>query len=146
MKSLTRISALSLVLLALPAFAKDGVTNPAVKARMDTMQVIRGSMATLGDMASGKTTFDAARATEARSAMAGAAAQIVPGFQAPETDPVAEAAPAIWETFDDFSAKAENLVTAAEALNTASLDGLKSTLGPVAASCKSCHEGYRLSK
>jgi len=146
MKTLTRISALSLVLLALPAFAKDGVTNPVVKTRMDNMQVIRGSMATLGDMASGKVTFDADRATEAKTAMAAAAAQIVPTFQAPETDPVAEAAPAIWETFDDFSAKAEGLVTAAEALDTASLEGLKAGIGPVGASCKSCHEGYRLSK
>ncbi|RRH78005.1 c-type cytochrome [Falsigemmobacter faecalis] len=146
MKTLTRICALSLVLLALPAFAKEGVTNPTVKARMDVMQVIRGGMATLGDMASGKATFDAARATEAKTAMAAAAATIVPAFQAPETDPVTEAAPAIWEKFDDFSTKAESLVTAAEALNTASLDGLKGSLGPVGASCKSCHEAYRLSK
>lgn len=126
--------------------AKDGVTNPVVKARMDNMQVIRTNTGTLGDMAQGKTVFDAAAATEAKTALAAAAAEIVKAFEANEDDPVSEATPKIWENYADFTAKAEALVAAAEAADTSSLDGLRKGMGAIGGSCKACHEGYRLER
>ena len=143
MKSLTISLALCAGLVAGAALAKDGVTNPVVKERMDVMQTIRVNTGKLGDMASGKATFDAAAATEAKTALAAAAAQIVKAFEANEDDPVSEATPKIWETYADFSSKAEAMVTAAEAVDTSSLDGIKAGMGAVGGACKACHESYR---
>lgn len=128
------------------AAAKDGVTNPVVKERMDLMQMVRASTASLGDMAAGKTAFDAQAATVAKTALAAAAAQITAKFQANEDDPVAEGRPEIWTNFADFTTKAESLVTAAEALDVASLAGLQAGMGAVGGTCKACHEAYRAKK
>jgi cytochrome c556 len=128
------------------AAAKDGVTNPVVKERMDLMQVVRANTATLGDMAGGKTAFDATAATAAKTALAAAAAQIVAKFQANEDDPVAEGRPEIWTDFAGFTTKAEALVTAAEAVDVASLAGLQAGMGAIGGTCKACHEAYRAKK
>lgn len=146
MKTISYTIALCAALTAGAAFAKDGVTNPAVKARMDAMQTIRVNMATLGDMAQGKAAFDEAAATAAKTALAAAAADTIKLFEAKEDDPVSEGAPAIWENYPDFTAKAESLVTAAEAIDTASLDGIRAGMGAVGGTCKSCHELYRAKK
>lgn len=138
--------AAALTLFAGSATAKDGVTNPVVKERMDLMQMIRASTATLGDMAGGKTAFDAQAAMVAKTALAAAAGQITAKFQAEEDDPVAEGRPEIWMMFDDFTTKAEALVTAAEAVDVASLDGIKAGMGAVGGTCKACHEAYRAKK
>ncbi|MFN3645532.1 MAG: c-type cytochrome [Gemmobacter sp.] len=146
MKMLSTTVALCLSLVAGAALAKDGVTNPVVKERMDLMQTIRKNTAVLGDMAGGKTAFDAAAATEAKTALAAAAAQITAKFEAEEDDPVAEGRPDIWMDFEGFTAKAEALVTAAEAIDVASLDGLKAGMGAIGGSCQSCHEAFRAKK
>ena len=146
MKFLSKTVALCVILAAGAAVAKDGVTNPVVKARMETMDTIRVNTGILGNMASGKTAFDPAAATAAKTALAAAAAQIVAKFEANEDDPVSEAAPAIWQDFAGFTAKAEALVTAAEAMDVASLEGVKAGMGAVGGSCKACHEAYRAKK
>lgn len=128
------------------AAAKDGVTNPVVKERMDLMQTIRVNTGTLGDMAGGKTAYDATAATAAKTALAGAAAMIVAKFTPQEDDPVAEGRPEIWTNFADFTTKAESLVTAAEAVDVASLDGIKAGMGAIGGTCKACHEAYRAKK
>jgi len=139
-----KIFGLGLVLVAGMAVAKDGVTNPVVKERMDLMQVVRVNTGTLGDMAAGKAPFDAARAAEAQAALVAAAADIPAKFEPEETDPVSEARPEIWMMFDEFTAKAKSLEEAAAAVDTASLDGVKAGMGPVGASCKACHSDYRM--
>src|SRR5690606_23182662 len=103
--------------------------NPVVKERMDLMQTIRVNTGTLGNMASGKEAFDPAAATAAKTALAAAAAEIVVKFQANEDDPVSEGSPKIWEDYAGFTTRAEALVTAAEAVDVASLDGLKAGMG-----------------
>ena len=128
------------------ATAKDGVTNPVVKERMDLMQTIRVNTGALGDMAQGKTAFDAAKAAEAKAALAGAAAMIVAKFTPNEDDPVAEGRPEIWTNFADFTTKAEALVTAAEAVDVASLAGIQGGMGAIGGTCKACHEAYRAKK
>lgn len=146
MKYVTTSFALCLSLAAGAAFAKEGVTNPVVKERMDLMQMIRAATATLGDMAGGKTAFDATAATTAKTALAVAAGQIVVKFQPQEDDPVSEGAPAIWTDFAGFTSKAEGLVTAAEAVDVTSLAGLQAGMGAVGGACKACHEAYRAKK
>ena len=144
MKLQAKILGLGLVLLAGMAVAKEGVTNPIVKERMDLMQVVRVNTGTLGDMASGKAPFDAAKAAEAQAALVAAAADIPAKFEPEETDPVSEAKPDIWMMFDEFTAKGKSLEEAAAAIDTASLDGVKAGMGPVGASCKACHTDYRM--
>lgn len=143
MKTVSRTIAVCLILAAGAAVAKEGVTNPVVKARMDTMQVIRVNTGALGDMASGKTAFDATAAATAKAALAAAAAEIAARFEAEEDDPVSEVRPDIWMAFDDFTQKAEALLAAAEAIDVSSLDGVKAGMGAIGGSCKSCHEAYR---
>jgi len=139
-----KIVGLSLILVAGMAVAKEGVTNPVVKERMDLMQVVRVNTGTLGDMAAGKAPFDAAKAAEAQAALVAAAAQIPAKFEPEETDPVSEAKPDIWMMFDEFTAKAKSLEEAAAAVDTASLDGVKAGMGAVGGACKACHTDYRM--
>lgn len=144
MKLQAKIVGLGLVLVAGMAVAKEGVTNPVVKERMDLMQVVRVNTGTLGDMASGKVTFDAAKAAEAKAALVAAAAEIPAKFEPEETDPVSEAKPEIWMMFDEFTANAATLEEAAAAIDTASLDGIKAGMGPVGGACKDCHTDFRM--
>lgn len=146
MRAMTKVLALGLTFVATVAVAHEHVSNPTVKARMDAMQTIRVATGTLGDMLKGERPFEASIATQAKTDMAAASAEIVKLFTANEQDPASEAAPAIWENFDDFTVKAEAMVTAAEALDVASLEGLKTSFRDVGASCKACHESYRIEK
>ncbi|MDO9527201.1 MAG: cytochrome c [Gemmobacter sp.] len=144
MNRIAKTIALGLICIAGAAAAKDGVTNPVVKARMDTMGAVRGNVAILGDMASGKTVYDQAAATAAQAALAAAAAEVTAKFQPQETDPVSEAKPEIWTSWDDFATKADALAKAAVALDASSLDGVKTGMGAVGGTCKACHSVYRL--
>lgn len=146
MKALSTTLALCLVVAAGAAGAKDGVTNPVVKERMDLMQTIRANTGVLGGMAGGNVAYDQAAATAAKTALAAAAAEIVVKFAENADDPVSEGAPAIWTDFAGFTTKAEALVTAAEAIDVASLDGIKAGMGAIGGSCQSCHEVYRVKK
>jgi cytochrome c556 len=143
-KPQAKILGLGLILVAGIALAKEGVTNPVVKERMDLMQVVRVSTGTLGDMASGKVPFDATKAAEAQAALAAAAAAIPAGFEPQETDPVSEARPEIWANFADFTAKAKSLEEAALAIDTTSVEGVRAGMGAVGGACKACHTDYRM--
>jgi len=143
MKSVLKLVAVAAIVIAGTAYANDKITNPAVKERVALMQTVRVNTGTLGDMAQGKTAFDAAAATTARANLAAAAAQIVAHFEAEEEDPFSRAKPDIWMAFDDYTTKAEALVTAAEAIDASSLAGLQAGMGAVGGSCQSCHELYR---
>ena len=143
MKTFSMTLAVCLMLVAGAASAKDGVTNPVVKARMDTMQAIRVNTGVLGDMAGGKTAFDAAAAATAKAALSAAAAEIVARFTENADDPVSEGTPLIWSDFAGFSGKAEALVAAAAAVDVASLAGVQAGMGAIGGSCKACHETYR---
>ena len=144
MKRISRTVALCLVFAAGVAVAKEGVTNPTVKARMDTMQTIRQNVAVLGDMATGKSAYDGAAAQAAQAALAAAAGTIIERFTPAETDPVTEAKPEIWTSFDDFSARARSLADAAAALDASSLDGVRAGMGAVGGACRECHTVYRM--
>ncbi|KUF09491.1 c-type cytochrome [Pseudoponticoccus marisrubri] len=141
---LRRLPVLLLSICAAGAvLAHGGVQNPAVKARMDLMVEVKDAMAVLGNMARGRTGFDPVAAEAARTALVGHAAEIPARFEAPETDPKTEALPAIWTDWPRFVATAEQMGTAAAALDTGSLDTLRAGLGPLGQSCSACHERFR---
>lgn len=131
--------------LATAAIAHQGVKNPAVKARMDAMGVIGANTKVLGKMVKGAARFDAAKARAAAAAIAEHAATAPALFEDPEDDPKSEAMPAIWDNFADFTNKATALQTAAEnaADRIATPQDLRTALGEIGATCKSCHAIYR---
>ncbi|MDT8858072.1 cytochrome c [Paracoccaceae bacterium Fryx2] len=135
-----------LVLAAGAAFAKEGVQDPTVKARMDLMSTIGMNLKTLGDMAGDKTPFDAAAAETAKAALIAASADIPVKFEPEAEDPVSEAMPDIWMTWDVFLTKADTLDKAAAAMDVASVDGIKAGMGAMGEACKDCHTTFRMKK
>ncbi|MDJ0825280.1 MAG: cytochrome c [Rhodobacter sp.] len=131
--------------MATAAFAHQGVQNPAVKARMDAMGVISKNTKVLGAMAKGETSFDAQTARDAARAIAATGAEVPGLFEAQETDPKSEALPAIWDRFDDFVMKTEDMVAAAGAASTSieTPASLRAALATIGGTCKACHEEYR---
>ncbi|MDA7429370.1 cytochrome c [Primorskyibacter aestuariivivens] len=128
------------------ALAHTGVKNKTVLERMDGMKALAEQVKVLGDMAKGKTAYDADRAAAARTALIEEAAKVTAEFEAPETDPKSEALPVIWSDWDGFVSDARALENAVAALDTGSLDGVRAGLGAVGQSCSGCHEDYRLDK
>ena len=127
------------------ALAHTGVQNPAVMARMTNMSSMTDQMKVIVEMAAGKTAFDVVKAQAAARRLA-ELANATPGlFAAPETDPKTEARPAIWDRFDDFTKKSNNLEQLALGLPTGlnTPDDLPDALVAIGASCKACHRDYR---
>lgn len=135
---------LALCLIATGAIAHEGVKNADVKARMDMMTSIKDATGVLGGMAKAPATFDGARAAEARAQLITLSGQITEAFGPEATDPKSEASPAIWQNWDDFTAKADAITRAAEALDPTSADGVATGMQAIGASCGSCHRAYRL--
>ena len=135
---------LAATLCASVTLAHSAVQNEAVKARMAVMEDTKNAMGVIGGMAKGAIAFDAAKAEEAKAALIAAAADVPAKFEAQETDPESEALPAIWENWDDFVAKADAMKAAAEAMDTASLDGLRAGIGGIGQTCGACHKSYRM--
>lgn len=144
MKHLKTAVLLAAVALAGPVLAHGDVKNPVVKMRHAAMKAIADNTKVLGEMAKGALPFDAAKAQEAAAAIAAQAAMTPALFEDPSnTDPKSEALPAIWDNFADFTAKSDALVTAAEGVDTSTLDGVRAGLGQIGGACKACHSKYR---
>ena len=143
MKVISKTLIAGLVLVAGVAAAKEGVQDPTVKARMDLMGLNARNAKILGDMAGNKAPFDAAAAAAAKAAIIANSAEIPVKFEPQATDPVSEAKPEIWTNWADFISKANGLGTAAAAVDTASLEGIKAGMGGIGGACKACHETYR---
>lgn len=138
------ISAITLTLAVTPALAHDDVKNPAVKARMMAMEAIGGGMKTLAGMAKGEMAFDSAKAEAAMATIAAEGMKVPALFEANETDPKSEALPPIWENWDDFVKKSEDMVMAAKGNATLpDQASLGAALGKVGSTCKACHSDYR---
>ena len=127
------------------ALAHSGVNNAAVLARMESMKRTGDAMKVLGDMAKGTTAFDSVAARTAADKIAVEAGRTADLFELPEMDPKSEALPAIWQTFDDFTAKATTLEDTARGLSTSltSAEDLGPALASLGGTCKTCHTAYR---
>ena len=140
-----KATALAAIVAASAAVAHQGVKNPAVMARMESMSAIANNMKVLGTMAKGAVEFDAQAAREAAAEIARHAEQTPVLFKANETDPKSEAKSLIWDDFDDFTQKSDDLVRVASDLSNTiqSADDLRAAVGSLGATCKSCHATYR---
>lgn len=144
MTSVAKFVLAGFVLAAGVAFAKEGATDPNVIARQDLMKTIGGATKTLGEMAGGKTAYDAAAAEAAKAALIAAAADIGAKFTPTSTDPVTEAKPEIWTNWEGFLAKAKALEDAATAMDTGSAETIGAGMAGVGGSCKGCHTDFRV--
>jgi len=120
--------------------------QPQVAARMAVMTQIKEAMAPLGGMAKGAVEFDAAVAQAAVASLLDASELTAAVFEPNVSDPKSEALPAIWENWDDFVSKSEDLTFAAEGWDVSSLDSLRAGMGNIGAACSACHKAYRMKK
>ncbi|MEM1430691.1 MAG: cytochrome c [Pseudomonadota bacterium] len=135
---------LAAALAAGTAIAHSGVTNAAVMTRMHNMKDSAAALKRLGEMAKGATPFDAGSASDARLQLISLSQDVPALFEAPETDPLMEARPELWESWEDFVERAEMSTAALRALDVTDLASLRSGLQPVGAACSACHEAYRV--
>jgi cytochrome c556 len=131
------------------ASAHEGATG-VVKERMDLMDSQKDAMKVIGDMAKGKRPFDAAAATKAANDIHATSKKIPDLFPEGSDGGESEALPAVWEKWDRFTANADDLATAADALAKALGDSASTDWKPafqkVGEVCKSCHEDFRAEK
>jgi cytochrome c556 len=133
---------LALILVGGVALA-EGAVDPDVKARQDLMAASGAAMKTLGGMASAKIAFDATAAEAAKQVLIANAAGTLVVFKNQASDPAGHASNSIWTAWDDFSAKAGDMGTAAAALDTTSAESVAAGLGAIGGTCKACHTAYK---
>ena len=133
---------LALILVGGVALA-EGAVDPDVKARQDLMAANGAAMKTLGGMASTKIAFDATAAEAAKQVLIANAAGTLVVFKNQASDPAGHASNSIWTAWDDVSAKAGDMGTAAAALDTTSAESVAAGLGAIGGTCKACHTAYK---
>lgn len=132
------------------ALATASAASPEAE-RQELMKTVVKSLKSVIPMAKGEAEYDAAAAKAAMEAMNAVPDKFVllfPEGSTKEAD--TEASPKIWENFEDFKAKANELKTASASAMEAADKGqeaFKAALfGPVTNTCKGCHEAYRIKK
>ncbi|MEP4195117.1 MAG: cytochrome c [Aliishimia sp.] len=131
------------IVVAGAALAHQGVQNPGVMARMETMSVSKKAMNLMADMASGARRFDAEQAQTALVELTAALEEVPERFKEPHEDPKTEALPIIWQQYDDFLALNTAAIKAVAKIDPASRAQLQATLTPAGVSCLDCHKTYR---
>ena len=112
--------------------------------RSKLMQNIRLEFSVLARMSREKIEFDENLAESARLNLLKLAASTPAIFEDDDLPINSEALPAIWENWDDFVSKSEDLEFVLEGVDTSTLTDLRSSLGNVGAACGSCHQKYRM--
>ena len=145
-------AAIALSLLSAGVWAHSGASG-IIKERMEAMKSMGAAMKATGAMISGKQAYDAEKIREAARAIGKHASETVELF--PDTEEsrnlhISEAAPAIWEKKDDFTALALELAKTSEQLaqNARSEDKklVIENFKAVGGACKTCHERFRIKK
>lgn len=141
------------IFLAAPLLAMAATVAMAdpIEDREAIMKGFGKAMQSLAPIAKGEAPFDAAVVAAGLAAINEGAQKIdvVALFPPGSNTGESTAAPAIWENFDDFTARAEKLksdAAAAAAANPADLDAFRAIFGGVAGNCGGCHEKYRIKK
>nr|WP_280637745.1 MULTISPECIES: cytochrome c [unclassified Shimia] len=113
---------------------------------MMAMESIGSAFKTLVSMAKNETPLHQAKARMARDTIVQHSGNIKALFEAQASDPKSEALPAIWANWEDFSDRADDLTTSAQALDFKDRAALADTLGAVGGACRACHKQYREKK
>ena len=106
--------------------------------RSKLMQNIRLEFSVLARMSREKIEFDESLAESTRLNLLKFAASTPAIFEDDDLPINSEALPAIWENWDDFVSKSEDLEFVLEGVDTSTLIDLRGSLGNVGAACGSC--------
>jgi cytochrome c556 len=133
--------------MAAPASAQFAKPEDAVKYRQSALFVMAQHFGRIGAMVNGRAPYDAAAAAANAEVVADMAKLPWAGF-GPGTDKISQKAkPEIWTEQAKFKEHSDKLVAEtaklAAAAKTNNLDNLKAAFGPVANTCKACHDAYR---
>ncbi len=132
----------------------DSHVPSSVKARQAVMQLNNYYLSILGNMASGKTKYDAKLAVASAKSLSLVEAEGIdqstmwaPGTSTAELGDATRAKPEIWSTWPAIMEPIKGIKVSIDAMVNASgtLEGLQSTIGDVGKSCAACHK-YRSGK
>ena len=141
---LAKAVAVGAILAAGVAYAQQEPTDPNAIARETLMKTLGMNAGVLGNMASGKDPFDAAKAETAKAALVDAAGKIEATFaEQGATDPASRAKPDVWTGWDEFLVKAKALGDGAAALDVATVESVGAGMGVIGSACSDCHKTYR---
>ncbi|MCV6577143.1 MAG: cytochrome c, partial [Cohaesibacter sp.] len=106
---------------------------------------IKTAMKTLDDMAKGRVPFAKEKARKAAFSIEYQAVLTPDLFREAASDPKSEARPEIWERFEDFVQKSEQMKAAAQhaAQNINDIASIRASLVKMGKTCKACHSDYR---
>ena len=113
---------------------------------MHAMKVMEKRLRLINMMVQGKVPFDAEKVHERGRVLLRHGERIPRLFPRGSNKPPSEAAPSIWQNFDDFQHRADQLKRTALLLMEASAATLPGIAREVQATCKGCHEKYRIEK
>lgn len=139
------------LLAAGSALAHGGATG-VVRERMDAMSAMGKNMKSIGQMLKGSSAFDAATVAASADAIAAHSGGTLTALFPPDSlQKASEASPGIWAQWDRFSEYAGKLQGSALDLKSlaeagAGRQAIGSAFGKLAASCKTCHEAFRIKK
>ncbi len=138
------------VLLLLMALADEVQAHKGaqgvVKERMKLMMRAEKRMRPIARMAAGRRAFDAEIVRRNAQDLMQYAERLPTLFPSGSLKTPSEAAPAIWQRFDDFRQQAENMRKASQRLMQADTKTLPAALQELQQACKSCHRQYRIER
>ncbi|MCF7521042.1 cytochrome c [Neisseria sp. ZJ106] len=149
MKTPILLSAALLLLAACGNSQPEQPKGPISEDRSAAFKSMMPDFMTMGKMVKGEETYEVEKFKQAAATFAANSKKPFDFFQ---TDPQGngEALPAIWEKPADFTAAQQQFEAAvaklSEAAQTADLQVIKAAYGEVGASCKSCHDSFRMPK
>ena len=123
--------------------------GPISEDRSAAFKSMMPEFMSMGKMVKGEETYEVEKFKQAAAAFAESSKKPFTFFEA---DPQGngEALPAIWQDAAKFKAEEDKFRAAVEKLNTAAqgakLEDIKVAYGEVGASCKSCHDAFRMPK
>lgn len=148
MKTLaTIVLAASAAALALPAAAQFAKPEDAIKYRKSALFVMQQNFGRVAAMAGGKAPFDAKVAADSAAVAEYMSKLPWAGFGEGTDKGDTKAKPEIWSDkakFDDYAMKMQSEMSKLNAAaKTGSLDSIKTAVGAVGGSCKTCHDTFR---
>lgn len=138
-----------LTALSCSAAAQEPATG-ILAERMDAMRAMKNDMKVIDEMLTGKKHLSRKRLTLLLDQLAGyGGAKLVGLFPEGSHGHPSEAAPAIWQSLAEFEKLAGEMKSAAEAMANgnaaeATMPDLQAAFKTLSATCKSCHERFRL--
>lgn len=141
----------TLLTMSVSATAQHAFNNAdkAVEYRQKALSIMQNNFAVMGDMVKGDIEFDGVIFAERANDFAALTAIPWVGFSQPGAQPGnnTDALPAIWDNWEDFVERAEQLQTDAKALQTAAATGdeskIRQAFVAAARNCKGCHDQYK---